>query len=75
MSVGQLRQSLRRGRDGLVYERHYQMEWYRAAASYLPFHIRIAPDVGAVRWLVVFHMPSTTILLTSQTYFRYGLEF
>ena len=31
-----------------VCERHYQMEWYRAEASCLPFQIRIVPDMGAV---------------------------
>ena len=48
MSAGQLRESLSTGQDGVVYERHYQMEWYRAATSYLPENVRIAPDVGAV---------------------------
>jgi hypothetical protein len=48
MSASRLRNSLSTGSDGRVYERMYQMEWYRSAVSYLPPTAYVSPDVGQV---------------------------
>ena len=42
-----------------MFERHYQMEWYKAAISYLPEHIHVAPDVGAVGYTLLCHIDVT----------------
>ena len=59
MSASRLRLSLSTGRGGHVFERHYQMEWYKAATSYLPEHIHVAPDVGAVGYTLLCHIDVT----------------
>jgi hypothetical protein len=55
MSAARLRSSLARsGVGGSLYERAYQMEWYRAAVSYLPSKVMVAPDVGQVHKYLSF---------------------
>ena len=36
------------GADAALYERMWQMEWYRAASSAVPENVTISPDVGPV---------------------------
>jgi hypothetical protein len=48
MDPAVLTKSLCRGADTPVYERHWQMEFYRAATSLLSSEHTISPDVGAV---------------------------
>lgn len=43
-----LKKSMSKGVDGILYERHWQMEFYRVATSQLAPEHTISPDVGKV---------------------------
>jgi len=49
MDANTIRNSSSVGTDGRILERLWQMEFYRAATSLLPYDVHISPDVGA-RW-------------------------